>query len=396
MTDSDGNPTLGRKKGSAATHICFICPYIGGYLTPGSSTHVGGAERQQHLLATELREAGYDVSFLTFEADTGGNASKPEWIDGFRVWKTLPRTNSLTQTPKVLSRLLRSVRRIDADLFYVRGNPPLCILSSYGCRLLGKRLVYCVANDSNLELARLSDHHGMFTYTLPKLAYIDAISRTDAVIAQTEYQQRLLGSVFDIDSTVIPNAYSLAADHEQEPMADRSHVLWVGSLDAEQKKPDRFLRLAEQLPDTEFVLIGWSDDKAYREMIRDRAADLPNCQFEGFVPPDEIDRYYRTAVCLVNTSEYEGFPNTFLEAWRFGAPVVSLHHTLDGVLVDKNVGLHAGSMDRLTEQVSMLWDQPEQAAELGDAGRAHLQQHYSLETVSETYMTLFDEIVARK
>lgn len=367
------------------THVCFICPYVYGYLKPGSRKTVGGAERQQHLIASRLQETGHEVSFITFADD-----SEPyERLDGFDVWKTLPRTNSVRQTATVLYKLLRSIRRVDADVYYVRGNPPLCILTSYGCTLLGEPLVYCVANDSNIELARLSNHHGMFQYTLPKLAYVDAVRRADAVVAQTTHQQQLLERVFGIDSQVVPNVYPVPDDDKLVAAADREFVLWVGSLDRDQKKPMRFVRLAERLPAVEFVLIGWTPDEAFRAEIRKRADALPNLRFEGFVPPDEIDRYYRQAAMFVNTSEYEGFPNTFLEAWRFGVPVVSLHHTLDGLLSAGEVGLHAGSTDRLTEQVEQLWADPERAAELGHNGRAYLRENYAVDTAVETYSQLF-------
>lgn len=370
---------------STNSHVCFICPYIYGYLKPGSRKTVGGAERQQHLIATRLQEAGYDVSFITFEDE--GNSH--EQINGFDVWKTLPPTNNVRQAPNVLFKLLRSIRRVDADVFYVRGNPPLCILSSYCCTVLGETFVYCVANDSNIELARLSNHHEMFRYTIPKLAYVDAIGRADAVVAQTEYQQRILERVFDIQSQIVPNVYSIPPQEDLVAASDRSFVLWVGSLDPEQKKPMRFVRLAERLPSIEFVLVGWSQDEQFRSQISNQANSLSNLRFEGFVSPDEIDCYYRHATMFVNTSEYEGFPNTFLEAWRFGVPVVSLHHTLDGLLSERDVGLHAGSVDRLTRQVSRLWENPDTAAELGHNGREYIQNHYSVDIAFEKYTQLF-------
>jgi len=372
---------------SSAVHVCFICPYIYGYLKPGSRKTVGGAERQQHLIATRLQAAGYDVSFITFADD--GEAY--EQVDGFDIWKTLPTTNNVRQAPTVLVRLLRSIRRVDADVYYVRGNPPLCILSGYCCTVLGESFVYCVANDSNIELARLPKHHGMFRYTVPKLAYVDAIGRADAVVAQTEYQKNILENVFGIRSRIVPNVYSVPPHDDLVAAADRSFVLWVGSLDPDQKRPMRFVRLAERLPGIEFVMIGWSQDDAFRTKLSNRADSLSNLRFEGFVPPDEIDRYYRRAAMFVNTSEYEGFPNTFLEAWRFGVPVVSLHYTLDGLLSEGDVGLHAGSVETLTQQVEQLWENPETAAELGHNGREYLQHHYSVDIAFETYTKLFAE-----
>lgn len=370
-------------------HVCFICPYIEPYLKPGSGTHVGGAERQQHLLATELRENGHDVSFITFE----GEDERYEQIDGFDCWKTLPPTNDIRKAPSVLVKLLRSIRRVDADVFYVRGNPPLCILSSYCCSILGERLVYVVANDSNVELSRLSSHHGMFEYALPKLGYLDAMRRADRVVAQTDYQHEILRDVFGIDATVISNGYTVPDDSDLIPAEKRSHALWVGSLDPDQKRPERVLELAERLPDVTFRMVGWTADESYRETLLDRASDLPNLIFEGFVPPDEIDRYYRDAVVLLNTSEYEGFPNTFLEAWRFGVPVVSLHEMLDGVLEREEIGIHAGSMDELERTVKTVWNDRDRAARMGSRGRRYLQDNYALDVIASEYAEVFADVI---
>lgn len=371
------------------SHVCFISPYIEAYLNPGSGRHLGGAERQQHLLATRLRDEGHTVSFLTFEK----NGETHERVDGFVLWRTLPRTNDAVRTPEAFVKVFRSIRRIDADVFYVRGNPPLCILTSYCCAVLGKPLLYVVANDSNVELARLPSHHGLFRYTVPKLAYLDAIRRAHHVVTQTEHQQNVLSDVFGIESTVVPNGYTLPPDEAVLPPSERSHVLWVGSLDPDQKRPVRYLQLAEHLPDVEFCMIGWSDDEQYRERIIDRATALPNLRFEGFVPPDEIDQYYRRAVSLVNTSDYEGFPNTFLEAWRFGVPVVSLHHTLDGVLTDEAVGYHAGTMAEMESIVDRLWNDRVKAAEVGEEGRQLLATNYSMDVVFEEYARILGDVV---
>lgn len=374
----------------ADPHVCFVCPYIEPYLKPGSGRHVGGAERQQHLLAEHLRDAGWTVSFLTLR----GDGDRYERIDGFDCWKTIPPTNDIRHGPAVLHAVYRSLRRIDADVFYVRGNPPLCILTSYCCRLLGERLVYVVANDSNVELARLSDHHRMFEHALPRLCYLDAIRRTDAVVAQTAHQHDILEDVFDIDATVIPNGYTVPDAAALTAADERRYVLWVGHLDPEQKQPERVFEIANRLPEVRFRMVGWTEDDAYRERFRDRLQTHPNVEFEGFVPPDEIDSHYSDAVALLNTSAYEGFPNTFLEAWRFGVPVVSLHRMLDGVLEREKIGTHAGTITELTRAVEALWNDAERAARMGRRGRQYLQSNYALEVIAAEYVDLFADVMA--
>ena len=159
----------------------------------------------------------------------------------------------------------------------------------------------------------------------------------------------------------------------------------------------RFLDLAEALPDREFVMVGPhdNDDPDYYDQVERRAETLPNCSFKGFVAPDEIHEYFRRAALLVNTSDYEGFGNVFLEAWRYETPVVSLHYTLHGVIDEEPVGVHAGSIDALTEAVDSLLNDIDRRREYGTTGRKHVADEYSFPSVLAAYETVFDRIAPR-
>lgn len=248
--------------------------------------------------------------------------------------------------------------------------------------------VYAVANDSNVDPSHIGD------LGLSKYPYLWAMKSADQVIAQTDHQQELLETYHGIEAVKIPNGYDVPSEADLVDHTNRKYVLWVGSMDPDQKHPRRFLKLAKSLPEVNFRMIGPPDNDQpdHAEQIEREAETIPNIEYLGYVDPDEIHDHYRDAIALVNTSDYEGFPNVFLESWRYATPVVSLYHTLDGVIVDEPVGIHAGTMDGLVDAVDQLASDVSLREELGTGGRDYMSEHYSFDQLIEKYEQVFQDV----
>lgn len=366
-------------------HLCFVSDTLHAYFDSGIESGTGGAERQQYMLATALRDRGYHVSVATL--DYTSPTRQP--ADGIDLWHVIPDVRGVARAPYKALQTIRYLRAIDADVYYVRGNDFLCMVTAAYARLSEAAFVYAVANDANVD----PDHlEGMGVFRHP---FVRAMRSADAVVAQTRHQQALIEAEHGIEAPRIPNGYDLPDASELLSHGDREHVLWVGSMDPDQKRPARFLELARRLPDLQFRMIGPPDnnDPDYYDEIEADATTIPNIEFLGFVDPDEIHEQYRSAIALVNTSDYEGFPNVFLEAWRFATPVVSLHHTLDGVLVDDPVGVHAGSMDDLATAVERLATDESLRERLGRGGREYVADHYSFDRLLDRYERVFEDVL---
>ncbi|HIP49839.1 MAG TPA: glycosyltransferase family 1 protein, partial [Candidatus Pacebacteria bacterium] len=77
---------------------------------------------------------------------------------------------------------------------------------------------------------------------------------------------------------------------------------------------------------------------------------------------EEIQKYYDKAKLFVNTSDHEGFPNSFVQACLGSTPIVSYKVNPDNFLVKRNVGYFAdGDRAKLFELVQdglkneMIW-----------------------------------------
>jgi len=112
---------------------------------------------------------------------------------------------------------------------------------------------------------------------------------------------------------------------EQIHKAEHPTVCFVGRLDR-RKRPERFLALAEQFPQVLFKVAGVSQDPDYERRLMNRYQGRDNLRFLGFIDQfsdNRLKRLLSESWVLVNTSEREGLPNSFIEAAGHGCALVS-------------------------------------------------------------------------
>ncbi len=321
-------------------HVCFLAPYVYPYFDDSVRSPLGGAERQQVLLARELARAGYQVSFIVADF---GQPPRTEW-EGFECRTSFTAGSSLPSVlriPLKYLRLLREVYRRRGALFYVRGNLPLAILLCVVRPVFPLRYVYAITSDSDV----LPD------WPHPRLInrlFRRALRVADGLLAQTIRQQSLLeaqsGRLAPLARNLIQPALS---ESDFLPYEQRDGLLWVGRLERVYKKPLEFVELARRLPEQRFLMVGqaMAGDPSGAE-VEQAVGQLPNLSYRDHVAPDEIRELYRRARALVCTSATEGFPNTFLEAWSVGTPVISRVDP-DGLIQRYGAGVYCNDLDEL-------------------------------------------------
>ena len=93
------------------------------------------------------------------------------------------------------------------------------------------------------------------------------------------------------------------------------------------------------------------------------------------------------AVAVVNTAEFEGMPNIFLESWARGVPALALRHDPDGVIECHRLGAFArGSMVLLSEGAAKLWETRFEQRDLEARCRAYIESHHSSEAVASAWV----------
>jgi glycosyltransferase involved in cell wall biosynthesis len=361
--------------------ICFVSLHAYGYFNPDVAFDGGGAERQISLLSKALSDR-FDVHVIV--GDYG--QPKREQREGVTLHKAYPLhpRQSLLQPIKHLLLLWDAMRRADAEVYVHRGFIRAAGLVYLMARVLGSRWVFNLANDSHI-----SEEPTSLPLPLRKLHH-HAVRNCDAVVTQTERQRRGMESEYGINAHTAPNGYPSAED--QPGVDDRDGFLWVGRLDQDQKRPHLLLDLAERLDSEQFRIAGPAEGRgAYAQEVVERAESMPNVQYLGLVSPDDIHSEYRQARALINTSAYEGFPNTFLEAWRQATPVVSIDVDPARYLeTDEKAANATGDLDSLVARCRRLAADDDYWNQLSDLSLDRFEANYTIDAAASKYVAALE------
>jgi glycosyltransferase involved in cell wall biosynthesis len=338
--------------------------------------HIGGAERQQILLAEELVQRGYRVSFVVLDHGQPDG----EDIRGIRVFKSY-RVNlglpGLRFFHPRLAGLWSAMRRADADVYYQRGAESETGLVGHWCQRHTRAFIFAVAHDTNcmrvMPLITRSE----------RLLFRYGLRRADAIITQTFRQQHMLREAFGLSSTVIrscsawpPHVEELAETERIDRDAMSARVLWVGRL-SEEKRPEWLIRLATDLPQCYFDVVAHSNRSSkYGRTLAEQIQSLPNVHWHGYVQHASMRALYQNAQLLLCTSHSEGFPNVFLEAWSCGTPVLTSVDP-DGIVVNFQLGQVATDYLVLKQHLSELSNRRSMWEAAGHRGKQYAGEHHS-------------------
>ena len=358
--------------------VCFVSPKAYPLFNRDCPEVFGGSEVDVYLLGTELaKDQNFHVSFIV--ADYGQPAEEDR--ENVNMIRSLDfDKNSLGGVAKIW----RAMKKADADFYFIKTASPGTSLVSWFCRLHRKRFVYRTAHQDECDGTYLRQHR------LLGKAFAASLRRADMVLAQNVVDADNLRQSIGVDSTAIPNGHRLS----DQPEIKRDLILWAGRS-ADFKRPDKFLDLARRFPSERFVMICQraTGDESYGRIV-DEAPRVDNLEFIERVPFDEVDSYFQRAKVLVNTSDSEGFPNTFIQACKSAAAILSLNVNADDFLNRYSCGLVCGgSRERLAEGLQYLLDE-NRYIEIGKNGRRYAEEHHDISEIVKQYKQLFRDLIS--
>ncbi|MEO0421325.1 MAG: glycosyltransferase family 4 protein [Pseudomonadota bacterium] len=361
--------------------ICFVGLDNYPVLNPrAGGDYFGGESVQQTLLARAYVAAGWDVHMLV--KDHGQAAD--EVIDDIRVHTAYDERAGFPVLrflhPRA-SGILRALVAADADVYYQSCAGMITGLTAWHAARHGRRFVFRVAHDTDCipgqQLIRFWRDRKLYEYGL---------KRADFISAQGEHQRELLREHYGLESTPIPMAVELpgeALDGERDV-----DVLWVNNL-RDFKRPELVPELARALGRWQLAMIGGAVPgfaPLYDE-VRAQAEQIPNLAMLGAVPYHEVNSQFARARVFVNTSDSEGFPNSFLQAWIRGVPVVSFFDP-DGLIARHGLGLAvSGDVHTMARELDALLADPPTLRAMAERCRNFALAHYAPAAVVERHLS---------
>lgn len=313
---------------------------------------IGGAELQSAYIVRSLAERGLRVCHVV--------AGKPATAasDGIEL-VALPAEYARRGVARRRA-VFCALRAADARLYIQRSAGFETLFVGLFARSTRRRFVF--SSSSVADFSRepeIAVQAGASLDEWPtRVQYLLGLRFADAVVVQTEDQRLLARNERGVEARVISSFCAEAPPHE----GSRRGFLWIGGL-VGSKDPLAYVELARRVPEATFWMIATERGELFADLAREvssRAASAPNLELLPPTRRDEILALYPQAVAVVNTSWFEGFPNTLLEGWARGVPALSLRIDPDSVIERHRLGAVChGSLDELATAARQLWEERE-------------------------------------
>jgi glycosyltransferase involved in cell wall biosynthesis len=379
-------PRRGPVPGASALKVCLFS-YHAYDVVRSPENIAGGMELQLLLLARSLKEKGVEVEILVGDSGQADVATEGGYI--FRRVLTNRTRNPLQK----LWFFIDAIRASRAEIILDRGSSRITGMLYLTSRILRMKFILAVASDVNLDRESADPS---FRRTWERWLYRKAVAGADAIVLQKKQQDAILKLNYGRAGVVICSL--LLFEPASQQAAGRSHgnVVWISNLHA-YKQPLMFIDLARRMPDVPFVMVGGSREATLSEEILQKSRAVPNLEYRGFVPQREIPGILESACILVNTTvvdgKYEeGFPNTFLQAWSFGVPVVSLISDPDEMISAHGLGRCSHTFEQLVQDITFFVLNEEARQEVSRRCIAYVADEFDRDRTISEYMKLFETV----
>jgi glycosyltransferase involved in cell wall biosynthesis len=348
--------------------IAIYAPFAHSFYDAAADRNGGGAERQTWLLAQRLSARGLRVAHITYPVDEPRiDPAAPVTL----IQRAWPRDHGSARAfAEEAWTSWRALDEADAAVQLFRGAAGAVGIGGLWARAHRRKLVFAGANNHDFTDAAF-DHRRDPRAVL----FRTGLRLADAVVVQTADQAGLARGA-RLKRGIDPQQIASFVETAPAPSGPGEAFLWVSRL-ADYKRPLLYADLAAAVPEARFWMIPIeSDEPTYETTLAElerRSADLPNLELLPQRRHAELQELVSSAVAMVNTSEFEGMPNTWLEGWARGIPALTFSFDPDHSIDRNGLGISgAGSWDAFVAGARRLWEARDDRAGFSEAVRGYV------------------------
>lgn len=278
----------------------------------------GGAERVMSQLANYFAINGVEVKFVNFDKDS--NFYKiDEAVDYIKLnlqFKSTSKIKKIIEAPKVEMKRFIAIRRIIKDF-----KPDLVLPFLEMAEVLA--IPNCVSLKVPFCVSLRNDYDSYFVYMkiLARMFY----PKAKLVVCQTDRVRKILLRSVDCNTIVISNPLDRNAYCEEEFLGVRKKIIInVGRLTQQKNQKlliKSFSNIATEFKDYDLHIYGEGELKEELENLIE-SLQLKDRVFLKGVVHNAIKENNDVSL-FVMSSNYEGYPNTLVEAMANGIPSIS-------------------------------------------------------------------------
>ncbi len=364
--------------------VCFLLP-------SHWSAAMGGAEFQaRELLRTMDATGKYDIYVLTrlFDASLIDASHTIIASGGPRIFWKYGQFFDARQ-------ILKQLTVLKPDIIYHRVACAYTGIAAYYAKKNRCKLVWHVASTADVTPAnfRLANVIRQPHHFIEKKILEYGVRNISNIVVQTEDQRALLKTNYGKDAgRLIRNFVEVPKPVKKTDIPTK--ILWIGNL-KHLKQPEIFVALAEKIASQgsiELTMIGAAfADRVMQEKFERSVNTIDGLRYLGLLEQEEVNQELAATHLLVNTSVYEGFSNTFIQAWMHCVPVVSLNVNPDQLFDDSFLGVVSGKFNELVKDVRALCANSEQRTEMGLKAREYAIEHFSMSNAQNLEAYLVDQ-----
>jgi len=354
-----------------------------------SSIHnrMGGAELQAHYISREFKERGHEVHFafdsnknLQIEDDgiiyhflhDYGNSFC--WLNYFSIGNLL--------------------NEIDPDIIYHRCRFAYTGIVANYAKKKSIKMVYHIALDNDCWKNKVPINKNYIPNLIKEYGGRYGIKNAYAIIAQSRQQQKWLKKNFNRNSILMPKLFPIPPQPFKKSIPPI--VSWIANIKP-VKQPEIFIKLAEKCQNlnAQFVYVGRLMKGERQKILIENTRKLSNLEYLGEIPFKKTNELLSESSIFVNTSLYESYPNTYIQAWLRETPVVALHHDPDNLLEKRKIGFQSSNFEQLVKDVRYLIENGNARREMGKRARKYAIETHNIEKIGKKYIKVFENLMER-